>query len=221
MKLSQDKIDKAYKVCGEIASTGLVSLLFVFFLLIITRKILCYCGVDVYHWECYDTLKHIYFTCNWIVGGISVVAFIASAILNFWATDEEQKQQKALMKEAMKELEEEKADKKRKKPATVPCPLIDLTEGQEKVIIRFLNALPMQSGHIKTSELKNMLHAMAEKGDLDDSDPELLADWVEDVTGKEVVKDKFKNEYKDPTRRNGGKESKWEEKIRKEFDKLR
>ncbi|MBR2265796.1 MAG: hypothetical protein IJ882_03860, partial [Paludibacteraceae bacterium] len=148
---------------------------------------------------------------------LSVISFIGAIISGIFATDEDKKR----MKEAMKELREEEADRKRKKPATVPSPLIELTEGQEKVVIRFLNSLPLQSGHIKTAELKNMLHAMAEKGDLDDSDLDLLADWVEDVTGKEVVKDKFKNEYKDPTRRNGGKESKWEEKIRKEFDKLR
>lgn len=197
MKLSQEQIDRIYKISDWCVKGIILIGLVVIFL-----------KPGNWFW--------------WVFFIMLSISMIVNAVSRHFATDEEKAERKEEIKEAMQELHEEEAQKKRKKPSTIPSPLIDLTEGQEKIVVRLLNYNVREiSGHLKTADLKNMLHALAEKGDLDDSNLELLVDWVENVTGKTVVEDKFKNEYNDPYRRNGKQESKWEKRIREEFDKLR
>ena len=199
MKLSQEKIDKIYKIFQWITFSILVG----GFILLVLLPI----GKSKWSWG-------IWF-------GLFLVSAIIANVVKRWATDEEAEEFKKAVKDAFHEFHEEDSQKKRRKPSQVPSPLIGLSDEKEKVVICLLNKIGEISGHIKTADLKNLLHALANIGALDDSDLEQLVDWVEEKTGKIVEEAKFKNEYVDIYRRNGKKEKDWELKIQKEFNNLR
>lgn len=147
--------------------------------------------------------------------------FLSFALLvasSFWATDKEKEEFKRAVKEAMQEEQKEK--KTRTKTAyDGKSPLIDLEPKQIAVVHQILCNIPEENGHIRTSELVQVLRALAGRGDLDDGNKGALIAWVENLTGKAVDARNFKYDYDNKYSEKGV--SKQAKKIVTEFDKLR
>lgn len=155
----------------------------------------------------------------WWVAGISLlVAIVVNIIFAYWATDEEKEEFKRAVKDAVQEVETEKKTRT-KTVFNGKNPLIDLSPEQTAVVHQFLRDIPDQGNHIKTSELKHILHALEDRGDIDLSHREQVIAWVEDITKRSVDTSKFWNEY--DWRRSKDQEKKWSKKIIEAFDKLR
>lgn len=113
-----------------------------------------------------------------------------------------------------------KEEKKKAKAAyNGKSPLIDLEPKQIAVVHKILRDIPEENGHIRTSELIQVLRALAGQGDLDDGNKDALIAWVESITGKAVDARNFKYDYDNKYSEKGV--SKQAEKIYKEFEKLR
>lgn len=147
--------------------------------------------------------------------------FLSFALLvasSFWATDKEKEEFKRAVKEAVQEAQKEK--KSRIKTAyNEKSPLIDLEPKQIAVVHQILCNIPEENGHIRTSELVQVLRALAGRGDLDDGNKGALIAWVENLTGKAVDARNFKYDYDNKYSEKGV--SKQAKKIVTEFDKLR
>lgn len=193
MKLSQEQIDKIHKISGWCVVGMLVLLLVVLIL------------------NCVPFVK-------WLLAGLLVAAIVVNEVFRHWATNEEKEERKAEMKEVLQEIESEK--KKRTKIVfNGKSPLIDLSPKQIAVVHDFLRKTHDQGGHIKTSELKHILHALEDRGDIDMSNREQVIAWVEDITKRTVDISKFWNEY--DWRRSTDQEKKWGKRIIEAYDKLR
>ncbi len=155
----------------------------------------------------------------WWVSGISLlVAIIVNTISAYWATDEEKEEFKRAVKEAVQEAQKEEK-KKAKAAYNGKSPLIDLEPKQIAIIHKILSDIPEENGHIRTSELIQVLRALAGQGDLDDGNKDALIAWVESITGKAVDARNFKYDFDNKYSEKGV--SKQAEKIYKEFEKLR
>lgn len=155
----------------------------------------------------------------WWVSGISLlVAVIVNAISAHWATDEEKEEFKRAVKEAVQEVQKEEKTKN-KTVYNGKSPLIDLEPKQIAIVHKILCDIPEENGHIRTSELIQVLRALAGQGDLDDGSKDALIAWVESITGKAVDARNFKYDYDNKYSEKGV--SKQAEKIYKEFEKLR
>jgi|GEM_PF-4459494 len=192
MNLSQEQIDKIYKItngCGGIIILiGVVAMFF---------------KPASWVW--------------WMIGVLFVITVIVNFISGHWATDEEQEDLKRMIKQAVQEAKEEK-------PTNKPIigdkrsPLINPSEKQEAVIVNILRQIPESEGHIKTSELIQILRALKGQGDLDDSDLDRVIYWVETVTAKNIDVRNFKYDY--IHKFSESKVIKWGNIIRAEFDKI-
>jgi hypothetical protein len=155
----------------------------------------------------------------WWVSGISLlVATIVNTISAHWATDEEKEEFKRTVKEAVQEVQKEKKTKN-KTVYNGKSPLIDLEPKQIAIVHKILCDIPEENGHIRTSELIQVLRALAGQGDLDDGNKDALIAWVESITGKAVDARNFKYDYDNKYSEKGV--CKQAEKIYKEFEKLR
>lgn len=193
MKLSQEQIDQIHKISGWCV-VGMFVLLLVVLIL-----------------NCVPFVK-------WLLVGLLVAAIVVNEVFRHWATNEEKEERKAEMKEVLQEIESEK--KKRTKIVfNGKSPLIDLSPKQIAVVHDFLCKTHDQGGHIKTSELKHILHALEDRGDIDLSHREQVIAWVEDITKRSVDTSKFWNEY--DWRRSTDQEKKWGKRIIEAYDKLR
>lgn len=202
MKLSQEKIDKIYKI---LYWTGASLLLGGFVLLLIIPK---QPGWVVWTW----------------LGTSFGILFIAGFVQR-WATDEDKEEFKKAVKEAVQEAQEDESKKKRKIPSDerVKSPLKGLTPQQEQVIIDILcKKILVANGHLKTSELKHLMKALSIDGNLDDHDLDKIVAWVEQETGKKVDGRNFKHDYTvkyDKDSKHSEKEvTKWGDMIRERFD---
>ena len=165
-----------------------------------------------------------------ILGAIAKYLFFSACALWFLSAligyfigkrlgiDEEKQQRKDEMKEVLQEIEAEKKTRT-KTVFNGKNPLVDLSPEQTAVVHKFLCEIPDQGDHIKTSELKHILHALEDRGDIDLSHREQVIAWVEDITQRSVDTSKFWNEY--DWRRSKDQEKKWGKKIIEAFDKLR
>ena len=154
----------------------------------------------------------------WVSGILLLVAIIVNSISAHWATDKEKEEFKRAVQEAVQEAQTEK--KTRTKTAyNGKSPLIDLEPKQIAVVHQILCNIPEENGHIRTSELVQVLRALAGRGDLDDGNKEALIAWVENLTGKAVDVRNFKYDYDNKYSEKGV--SKQAKKIVTEFDKLR
>ena len=155
----------------------------------------------------------------WWVSGISLLAaIIVNVISAHWATDEEKEEFKRAVKEAVQEMQKEEKTKN-KTVYNGKSPLIDLEPKQIAIVHKILCDIPEENGHIRTSELIQVLRALAGRGDLDDGNKDTLIAWVESITGKAVDARNFKYDYDNKYSEKGV--SKQAEKIYKEFEKLR
>lgn len=155
----------------------------------------------------------------WWVSGISLlVAIIVNSISAHWATDKEKEELKRAVQEAMQEAQKEKKTRT-KTTYDGKSPLIDLEPKQIAVVHQILCNIPEENGHIRTSELVQVLRALAGRGDLDDGNKGALIAWVENLTGKAVDVRNFKYDYDNKYSEKGV--SKQAKKIVTEFDKLR
>lgn len=156
----------------------------------------------------------------WTIGILFVIALLVNIISGHWATDEEKKEYKQVVKEALREVKEEDSKSRRKIVIQTKAhsPLKGLTPEQTYVVLELLNTIPEESGHIKTSLLVQFLRALKGQGDLDDQDKENLIAWVQNETGKKVDERNFKYDYDNKFSENGV--TKWGNIIRAEFDKL-
>ena len=146
------------------------------------------------------------------------LSFAVLIVSSFWASDKEKQQRKNEMKEVLQEIEAEKKTRT-KTVFNGKSPLIDLSPEQIAVVHKFLCDIPDQGNHIKTAELKHILHVLETRGDIDMSNREQIIAWVEDVTKRSVETSKFWNEY--DWKRSIDQEKKWSKKIVDAFDKLR
>lgn len=154
----------------------------------------------------------------WVSGILLLVAIIVNSISAHWATDKEKEEFKRAVQEAVQEAQKEK--KTRIKTAyDGKSPLIDLEPKQIAVVHQILCNIPEENGHIRTSELVQVLRALAGRGDLDDGNKGALIAWVENLTGKAVDARNFKYDYDNKYSEKGV--SKQAKKIVTEFDKLR
>jgi len=149
------------------------------------------------------------------------LSFAALLISSFWATDDKREQDKADMKEILQEIKAEEASKPKRtifKPEEIKVPLKGLTPQQVSVVHDILQHIPEQNGHLKTSELVQILRALQGQGDLDDSNmPQVIA-WVEYVTEKKVDERNFNYDYHNKVSDKGV--VKWGDIIRAKFDKI-
>lgn len=193
MKFTQEQIDKIHRI----SDWSIKGILFVGFVIIFLKP-----G----NWF-------------WWVSGISLLlAIIFNAISAHWATDEEKEEFKRAVKEAVQEAQKEEK-KKAKAAYNGESPLIDLEPKQIAVVHKILCDIPSQGNHIKTAELKHILHVLEERGDIDMSNREQVLAWVEAITKRRVESNKFWNEY--DWRRSTDREKYWSKKIVTEFDNLR
>jgi len=200
MKLSQEKIDKINNVALTIF---VVSLLICGAFAIIT---------DIWNILTSGFLHKIILN---ILITITVISLLVALITGFWATDEDKKR----MKEVMKELREEESKKRRLIPSDerIKSPLKGLTPQQEDVIIDLLcNKISVVNGRLKTSELKHLLKALALDGNLDDSDKDRVIAWVEQKTEKQVDVRNLKYDY--DAKISDKEVTKWGNKIRERFE---
>jgi len=196
MKLSQEQIDKIYKI---LYGTGVSLLLGGFVLLLIIPK---QPGWVVWTW----------------LGTSFGILFIAGFVQR-WATDEDKEEFKKAVKEAVQEAREDESKKKRKIPSDerVKSPLKGLTPQQEEVIIKLLcEKILVVNGHLKTSELKHLLKALSLDGNLDDHNLDRVIAWVEQETGEEVDARNLKYDY--DAKISDKEVTKWGDMIRERFD---
>ncbi|MBO7458613.1 MAG: hypothetical protein J6T80_05095 [Paludibacteraceae bacterium] len=156
----------------------------------------------------------------WWVAGISLlVAIVVNTIFAHWTTDEEAEQRKAEIKEAIQEMQETEKKERRKIPSDerVKSPLKGLTPQQEQVIIDILcKKILVANGHLKTSELKHLLKALALDGNLDDHDLDRVIAWVEQETGEKVDSRNLKYDYE--AKISDKEVTKWGDMIRERFE---
>ena len=213
------KKEKAYKFfdkAGHIA----FDLFGVGMLLGIVYLCLDICGVSLKDWEYVHILrriiKYLFFGS---FGLIMIFGLISYYIGKSLGIDEEKDKRIAEYKEAMRELQEESSKKKRLIPSDerIKSPLKGLTPQQENVIVDLLcNKISVVNGHLKTSELKHLLKALALDGNLDDSDIERVIAWVEQQTGQQVDSRNFKYDY--TAKISDPQVTKWGNKIRERFE---
>lgn len=200
MKLSQEQIDKISKVLER--TTGIIALVSVILMLTLPKG-------AVGSWFV------------WTFIGLFFGFAILTGIVKNWATDEEAEEKKKLIKEAMQELQAEELMKKHNVPADecIKSPLKGLTPQQEEVVVDVLrNKILIVNGHLKTSELKHLLKALAVDGRLDDRDMDRVVDWVEQTTGQPVDRRNFKYDYTEKI--SDSQVSKWGNRIRERFEQI-
>lgn len=219
MKTIQEKIDKAHNITNRIVNIGFCCLLALGFSILL-KPLLAMLGVVIEGWECYPIICLVYKCLGAILGIITVLGLIPTMILSLWATDDEKQQRKEEIKEAVREMNDEDKQSKRRLPeiGDVNSPLVGLTPAQEGVIVEMLRKIEVEHGHLKTSKLKNLLLALKAQGDLDDSNMLQVITWVEQSTGEKVDERNFKHDYQYKI---SDKEiTKWGNQIRAQFDRL-
>ena len=157
----------------------------------------------------------------WVLGALLLIAILLNVVSAHWATDEEKEQRKQEIKDAVREYKEEESSKPKRtifSPDEIKCPLIKLTPQQVAVVHDILQHITEQNGHLKTSDLVQILRALKGQGDLDDSDMQQVIAWVEYVTEKKVDVRNFKYDYNSKYSETGV--IKWGNKIRAKFEKL-
>ena len=185
---------------------------------ILLKPLLAALGFDMENYAWFTIVKVIYKYTGIILGILSILAICTTGILSFWATDEEKEEFKRAVKEAVQEVQKEEKTKN-KTVYNGKSPLIDLEPKQIAIVHKILCDIPEENGHIRTSELIQVLRALAGQGDLDDGNKDALIAWVESITGKAVDARNFKYDYDNKYSEKGV--SKQAEKIYKEFEKLR
>lgn len=213
----QQKIDELHKRSNRVLEIAVGSLMLLG-ISILLKPLLAALGFDMENYACFAIIKAIYKYTGIVLGIISILAICVTGILSFWATDDEKEQRKEEIREALREEQEAQAKKKRDYMPPRETPLIGLSEKQEGIINSFLLDIPIVKGHLKTSELIQILRALAGQGDLDDSDKDALIYWVEKVTGKEVDVRNFKYDYDSKFSEKGV--IKWGNVIRAKFDAI-
>ena len=155
----------------------------------------------------------------WTLLGCFIPALIVSEVSLRFATNEEEEEFKKAVKDAVREAEKEKVEKKSVIDWDVKCPLKGLTTQQEEVIINILQTkIHVENGHLKTAELKHLIKALSKQGDLNDKNMDNVIAWVEQVTGEKVDARNLKYDY---TAKISDKEVvKWGDKIRAAFEKI-
>ena len=154
----------------------------------------------------------------WVTGILLGLAVLTNVISEIWATDEGKEEFKRTVKDAVQELESEKKAKT-KTAYNGRNPLVGLDDKQTAKVHEWLNGILVENGHLKTSELVQLLRALKDRGDLDDSDKEQLILWVESITEKEVDRRNFLYDY--DNKYSQTKVNKMGKTIWEEFDKLR
>lgn len=156
----------------------------------------------------------------WVNGILFATALLTNFILDHWATDEERKERKQEIKEALREMKEEERMSRRRMvvQSEAKNPLMGLTPEQSTIVLDLLYSIPEENGHIKTSLLIQFLRALKGLRKLDDQDKENLIAWVQNETGKKVDERNFKYDYDNKFSENGV--TKWGNIIRAAFDKL-
>ena len=189
----QHSIDNAHRICKRISETGLLVLL-ALGLLILIPPIFTKLGIDCTQWKFYLAIASVYKFAAGIVGIITICALVLTLILSAFATNNEREQMKTDMKEILQEI---KAEKKAK--TTTDCngesPLIGLDDRQTAKVHEWLKGILVKNDHLKTSKLVQLLRALKELENLDDSNKELLISWVESITGREVDRRNFLYDY--------------------------
>ena len=156
----------------------------------------------------------------WVNGILFATALLTNFILDHWTTDEERKERKQEIKEALREMKEEERMSRRRMvvQSEAKNPLMGLTPEQSTIVLDLLYSIPEENGHIKTSLLIQFLRALKGLGKLDDQDKENLIAWVQSETGKDIDERNFKYDYDNKFSESGV--TRWSYRIRAEFDKL-
>ena len=218
MKLPQEKIDKAYKIAQKVFEVSLV-LLLAFGLMIFTKPLFGMVGFSIETMTYYPAIRQIYKGIIAICGIGALCGVFPTLIFSLIASDNEKQQRKEEIKEALREIEDENKQSKRKKiDNDVICPLKGLTPQQIDVIVRFLNDIHVDNGHVKTSDLKHLLLALKRQDVLDDRDMDGVIRWVEEVTSNAVDSRNLKYDY--DTKYSEKEIGKWGDRIRNAYDKI-
>jgi len=216
----QKKIDKLYQWFNNTTS-NVLGILVILGISMLIKPLLAMLGFDMADCSWYPILCGVYKYTAIILGIIGIIFFCVAALLSIWATDEKREQDKADMKEILQEIKAEEESKPKRtifKPEEIKIPLKGLTPQQVAVVHDILHQIPEQNGHLKTSELVQILRALKGQGDLDDSNlPQVIA-WVEYVTDKKVDERNLKYDYESKYSDKGV--SKWGDIIRDKFDKI-
>ena len=216
----QKKIDKLYQWFNNTTS-NVLGILVILGISMLIKPLLAMLGFDMADCSWYPILCGVYKYTAIILGIIGIIFFCVAALLSIWATDDKREQDKADMKEILQEIKAEEESKPKRtifKPEEIKIPLKGLTPQQVAVVHDILHHIPEQNGHLKTSELIQILRALAGQGDLDDSNlPQVIA-WVEYVTDKKVDERNLKYDYESKYSDKGV--SKWGDIIRDKFDKI-
>lgn len=216
----QKKIDKLYQWFNNTTS-NVLGILVILGISMFIKPLLAMLGFDMADCSWYPILCGVYKYTAIILGIIGIIFFCVAALLSIWATDEKREQDKADMKEILQEIKaEESANPKRTifEPDEIKIPLKGLTPQQIAVVHKILQRIPEQNGHLKTAELVQILRALKGQGDLDDSNMQVVIDWVEYVTEKQVDVRNFKYDYESKYSEKGV--NKWGDIIRAEFDRI-
>ncbi len=216
----QKKIDKLYQWFNNTTS-NVLGILVILGISMLIKPLLAMLGFDMADCSWYPILCGVYKYTAIILGIIGIIFFCVAALLSIWATDDKREQDKADMKEILQEIKAEEESKPKRtifKPEEIKIPLKGLTPQQVAVVHDILHHIPEQNGHLKTSELVQILRALKGQGDLDDSNlPQVIA-WVEYVTDKKVDERNLKYDYESKYSDKGV--SKWGDIIRDKFDKI-
>lgn len=216
----QKKIDKLYQWFNNTTS-NVLGILVILGISMLIKPLLAMLGFDMADCSWYPILCGVYKYTAIILGIIGIIFFCVAALLSIWATDDKREQDKADMKEILQEIKAEEESKPKRtifKPEEIKIPLKGLTPQQVAVVHDILHHIPEQNGHLKTSELVQILRALKGQGDLDDSNlPQVIA-WVEYVTDKKVDERNLKYDYESKYSDKGV--SKWGDIIRDKLDKI-
>ena len=137
----------------------------------------------------------------WANGVLFCTALLTNFISGHWATDEEKKERKQEIKEALREMEEEKPSEAKTEQFNGISPLTDVTKEQEQKIIQLLNKVARSTdgtNKMKRSEVATFLATLKAMNHLEDGgDYNNLRLWVQEVTGTEDSdKAHFNEQYK-------------------------
>ena len=131
----------------------------------------------------------------WFAGSTILVLILVEFFARRFATNEETEEFKRTVKEAVREMHDERIKTKPIYSDAVKNPLIGLNPQETTKVIELLNQIQVENGHIRTSELMAFIRALKAGSHLDDSDLDNVVCWVEQVTGESVDKAHFKSEY--------------------------
>jgi len=139
--------------------------------------------------------------------GIGFSVMIITFLILMWLSPFIDKEQKGQLKSKKTfDTEEEKIILK------------ELSTEQVEIVHGILRDIPKNEGHLKTSELVQILRALKDQDYLDDTDLQRVIDWVENVTGESVDSRNFKYDYSNKFSEKGV--TKWRNKLVKDFARI-